>query len=104
MEINKAIARNTENEKYIEQMLCRIIREMGGTAYKFVSPNRRGVPDRICLLPGGEMFFVEVKSRGKKPSPLQEIEIEKLRKLGFSVYVLDSVGEISNLIAGHYAK
>ncbi|EES5143852.1 VRR-NUC domain-containing protein, partial [Escherichia coli] len=51
---------------------------------------RRSVPDRIVLLPGGRIIFVECKSPGKPPRPDQLREHERLRKLGFTVVVLDS--------------
>ncbi|HHD7566826.1 TPA: VRR-NUC domain-containing protein, partial [Escherichia coli] len=48
------------------------------------------VPDRIVLLPGGRIVFVECKAPGKPPRPDQLREHERLRKLGFTVVVLDS--------------
>ena len=60
-----------ENEKVLERKLCKAIKDMGGRAYKFVSPNQRGVPDRLCILPKGISFFVELKTTGKKPTKLQ---------------------------------
>ncbi|WP_407575376.1 PDDEXK family nuclease [Raoultella terrigena] len=62
----------------------------GGIAYKFVSPGRRSVPDRIVLLPGGRIVFVECKSPGKTPRADQLREHERLRALGFNVVVLDN--------------
>ncbi len=59
-------------------------------APKFNSVGRRSVPDRLVLLPGGRMLFVELKAPGKKATPLQEREHMRLRKLGFQVDVLDS--------------
>lgn len=88
----------TENsEKYLERKLCAEVKAMGGIAYKFVSPGRRGVPDRMCVLPGGQVVFVELKSYGKKPTPLQEIEIGRLKDLGFEVFVIDSLSRLEVL-------
>ncbi|MDE9455735.1 VRR-NUC domain-containing protein, partial [Xenorhabdus bovienii] len=66
------------------------IKKAGGIAYKFVSPGRRSVPDRICILPGGRILFVECKAPGEKPRPDQLREHERLRALGCEVVVLDS--------------
>ncbi len=77
-------------EREVEQVLIRKIRSLGGLCLKFVSPGWQGVPDRLCLLPGGRMFFVETKRPGAKPRPLQLKRHEELRALGFDVYVLDS--------------
>jgi hypothetical protein len=60
-----------------------------GIAYKFVSPGRRSVPDRIVLLPGGRIVFVECKSPGKAPRADQLREHERLRA-GLNVVALDS--------------
>ncbi|EBD6078502.1 VRR-NUC domain-containing protein [Salmonella enterica] len=50
----------------------------------------RHVPDRIVLLPGGRIVFVECKAPGKPPRADQLREHERLRALGFTVVVLDS--------------
>ncbi len=84
-------------EMEIERKLVRAVQMMGGMAVKFVSPGFDGMPDRIVLLKGGRMAFVEVKRPGEKPRPLQESRHRRLRQLGFKVYVLDSeemIGEI----------
>lgn len=85
-------------EKTIEQKFTAAVRTAGGLALKFASPGFDGVPDRIALLPGGKMAFVEVKAPGKKPRPLQEARHRLLRQLGFKVYVLDDVRQIGGII------
>ncbi|MGJ0625898.1 VRR-NUC domain-containing protein [Xenorhabdus bovienii] len=77
-------------ESVIEDHLVKEIKKAGGIAYKFVSPGRRSVPDRICVLPGGRILFVECKAPGEKPRPDQIREHERLRVLGCEVVVLDS--------------
>ena len=71
---------------------------MGGIAPKFLSPGFDGMPDRIVLLPGGRMGFIEVKAPGKVPRPLQEARHRMLRMLGFRVYVLDTVDQIGGIL------
>lgn len=78
-----------QSEKSIEAHLVKKTKERGGRAYKFTSPSRRGVPDRVVVLPGGKIAFVEVKRPGEKPTPLQRKEIKFLRDLGQQVFVLD---------------
>ena len=85
-------------EKTIEQKLVRAVHNAGGLAPKWVSPGLDGVPDRIILLPGGRMAFAELKAPGKKPRPLQEKRIGQLRRLGFPVYVIDSVEQIGGVL------
>lgn len=74
------------------------VKSAGGVAPKFVSPGFDGMPDRIVLLPGGHLGFVEVKATGEKPRPLQLARHGLLRRLGFKVYVLDGERQIERII------
>lgn len=85
-------------EKIIEQKFRMAVRAAGGVAVKFVSPGLDGMPDRLALLPGGRMAFVEVKAPGKKPRPLQQARHRMLRRLGFKVYVLDDEGQVGGIV------
>lgn len=77
-------------EKEIEAWLVDQAKRRGGIAYKFTSPQRRSVPDRLVLLPGKKMIFVECKRPGAKPTEAQEREHQRIRDLGFDVYVMDA--------------
>ncbi|MGG2141727.1 VRR-NUC domain-containing protein [Symbiopectobacterium sp. RP] len=77
-------------ESTIEKHLVAEVKKAGGIAYKFVSPGRRSVPDRLVLLPGGRLVFVECKAPGEKPRADQLREHNRMRALGFTVVVLDS--------------
>lgn len=85
-------------EKTIEQKFRAAVKTAGGLALKFASPGFDGVPDRLALLPGGRMAFVEVKAPGEKPRPLQLSRHRLLRRLGFKVYVLDDESQIGGII------
>lgn len=85
-------------EKTIEQKFREAVKAVGGVAVKFTSPGWDGMPDRLALLPGGRMAFVEVKAPGKNPRPLQEARHRMLLRLGFKVYVLDDVRQIGGII------
>ena len=85
-------------EKQIEQKLVQAAKDMGGIAPKLMSPGFDGMPDRIVLLPGGHMGFVEVKAPGEKPRPLQLSRHGLLRRLGFKVYVLDDEQQIGGIL------
>jgi hypothetical protein len=78
-------------ESYIERKFVEYIRSAGGMALKIDASSCAGIPDRLVVLPDGKMFFVELKQPGKKPRPLQLKRHADLRKLGFEVYVIDSV-------------
>jgi hypothetical protein len=86
-------------EKEIEEKLRREVKKSGGIALKFVSPGYAGVPDRIILMPDGKIAFAELKAPGKKSRPLQISIHKKLRNLGFKVYVIDNVDDISKIVS-----
>ena len=82
-------------ERDIEQRLVREVRKMGGEAFKWVSPGSRGIPDRIVLLPGGRIYFVELKSPDGRPSELPKAWAKKIRPLGFTVFFLFSKKQVA---------
>lgn len=76
-------------EKDIEKRLKTMVENCGGLCLKWVCPGWSGVPDRIVLLPGGRVFFVETKRpSGGKLSRLQEWWQHKLKALGFKAAVV----------------
>ena len=85
-------------EKAIELKLVQAIKKAGGLAIKFTSPGLDGMPDRLVILPGGRMAFVEVKAPGQKPRPLQLLRHGGLRRLGCQVFVLDDADQIPELM------
>ena len=76
-------------ERQVEQKLVKAVHAIGGICPKLVSPGMDGMPDRLVLLPGCRMAFVEVKAPGESPRPLQTHRHRQLRTLGFPVFVLD---------------
>ncbi|OCG39026.1 nuclease [Gilliamella sp. Fer2-1] len=77
-------------ESVIEKNLVRQVEALGGITYKLSPIGRINKPDRLVMLPGGKVIFVECKRPGEKPRSGQVREHERLRKLGFRVEVLDS--------------
>ncbi len=77
-------------ESKIERRLKNKIKRQGGLAIKFSVPGMAGMPDRLILLPGGKVHFVELKKPGGKLEKLQQKRAEILKALGFKVYCLDS--------------
>lgn len=87
-----------ESEKALEARLRKEIEKRGGMAVKLLSQLHRGLPDRLVLMPGGHVWFVETKSTGKKPTRLQKHCHELLRKLGFEVWVIDDMFGLDELL------
>lgn len=85
-------------EKDIEQKLVAGIKAQGGRAFKWVSPGNAGVPDRIVLLPGGRVIFVELKTDTGHLRPVQKAQINLLRKLGMDVRVLYGADEVREFL------
>ncbi len=86
------------SEKRVEKIFTDAVKKMGGMAVKFTSPGLDGVPDRIVLLPGRKIAFVELKASGKKPRPLQVKRMRQLESLGFPVYVVDGAEQIGGVL------
>ena len=84
---------NKPLEKDIEARVCEYARSKGVLAYKFTSPARAAVPDRLFIAPDGRVWFCEFKREGQKPTVAQEREHLKLRQSKVSVFVVDNVPE-----------
>lgn len=85
-------------ESLIEQHLVKEVNRRDGLCLKFNSQSMTGIPDRIILMKIGTVGFVEVKQKGKKPRPLQELRMKQLRRLGFKVYTLDEKEKIGEIL------
>nr|UVY11276.1 MAG: VRR-NUC domain [Bacteriophage sp.] len=79
------------SEKVFERTLSKYVDDIGGMAVKLLSQFIKGLPDRMYLLKGGIVVFVEFKSTGKKPTKIQEYVHKRIQALGFLVLVVDSV-------------
>lgn len=89
------------SEKVFERTLSKYVDDQGGMAVKLLSQFIKGLPDRMYLLHGGVVVFVEFKSTGKRPTKIQEYIHKRIQDLGFPVLVVDSVEtheEARNLI------
>lgn len=84
-------------EKSVEQHLVRRVKALGGLCWKWVSPSQIGVPDRVVVLPGGRVVFVELKRPGGKLSAIQVKVLDRLREVGAEVQVLSSKEEVDEL-------
>lgn len=84
------LKKRPESEKDLERRLVNEVKKMGGFAIKLTSQFHRGLPDRLVLLPFHTIAFVEMKSTGEKPRPLQEAAMAKLTGMGFRCWVVDS--------------
>ncbi len=91
-------------EKQIEANVCEYARDKNVLAYKFTSPARAAVPDRMFVRPDGVIFFIEFKRGGQKPTDAQEREHDRLRRHKVNVFVVDNIDSgkmvIDMMVAG----
>jgi len=87
-----------EKEKTLEKKLVAHIKKRGGLCLKLLPFSYAGLPDRLCLLPGGRVVFCEIKETGKKLSPLQGVVFDKLAALNIEVYLIDSTQKIFDYV------
>lgn len=85
-----------ENE--IEAYLLESCRAVGFLCWKFTSPGRAGVPDRVVIAPRVTVF-VEVKRPGGRLRRLQQTVRAKMLRAGAAVYVVDSRSAVDALVA-----
>jgi len=85
-------------EKDIEAKVCAFAKSHGMLVYKFTSPQRRSVPDRLFITRIGVVFFIEFKKKGKKPTEGQAREIARLRATGVQVFIVDEVDEGKRIV------
>lgn len=88
-------------ESYYENKLRIGVQKLGHgiKCLKFESPGFTGVPDRMILLPGANVIFVELKQPGKKERKRQVYVQGLLRKLGFEVYsTVNTIEQIDEII------
>lgn len=87
-------------EANIEKYLKKCVEQKGGLCLKFISASMRGLPDRIVLLPGGRIFFVEIKAPKQKPRS-EQVRVHKLfEQLGAKVFVIDSKEKVKEVLYG----
>lgn len=85
------IVRHSEvSEKEIEKYLCKRMKEIGLPCIKYSNANETGYPDRLIVLPASQCMWVELKSKGRKPSKVQQIRIAELEEQKHVVWVIDN--------------
>ena len=85
-------------EKTVEAYLRKRVKAAGGLALKLVCPGWTGVPDRLILMPGARVYFAETKDLGKTPKRRQLYVHDRLRALGFMVFVPDSRTAVDDMM------
>ena len=87
-----------ESEKLLERKLRQKVDQLGGWSIKLLATHVTGLPDRLCLFPGGNLIFVELKTTGKRTRKIQQKVHERIRSMGFRVEVIDTSERIEKII------
>ena len=85
-------------EKRTETRFYNWCKDNGIFVRKLKAVGVRGFPDRTIILPGPVMVFIEFKAPGKKPSPWQVREMERLVALGARVLTTDKFEEAKQFV------
>lgn len=87
-----------EFEKDIERYLIRQVERRKGLCLKYHPDTDTGMPDRLILLPGGRLFWVELKRENGKLSQMQIYQQNRLRALGQRCFVVWSKEDVDRLL------
>lgn len=90
--------KTTESEKDLEARLVREVTKRGGMCIKNTAQFHAGMPDRTVLLPYHTIAFVELKSTGAEPRPLQTATLKQLYELGFNAWLIDSTPQLERFL------
>lgn len=86
-------------ESKVESALVEMVELLGGFCPKWVDTTRRGAPDRIVMLPGRPVVFVELKRPTiRAVAKHQERYHSDIRSAGQRVVVLNSIDEVMEFI------
>lgn len=96
--IENIVKHSEVSEKAIERYLVKCVTTIGGLCLKYSNPNVTGYPDRLVLLPCGFLFWVELKSKGKRPTDIQRLRHQELKALGHTVFVADSKEQVDRIL------
>jgi hypothetical protein len=81
-------------EKIVENHFVWAVERIGGKTWKFTSPGRKGVADRIACLPDGSTWFVELKTKGGRLSALQKMFMSDMTLLNQNYMCLWTIEQV----------
>ena len=85
-------------ERDIEAYLVRRVRALGGEIRKLRWIGRRGAPDRVVMLSGGRLWWIELKRPGGNAEAHQAREHARMLAMGQRVLVLDTIEKIDGVL------
>lgn len=88
---------STPLESSVEGDACDYAKTRGWMVFKFVSPGRKGVPDRLFIRDGRHLF-IEFKRLNNEARRQQEKRHREMREHGAEVYVVDNLKDAYELL------
>ena len=86
------------DERDVEGYLVRGIQKLGGLCIKLDSAGKKGIQDRLVLLPGGRVWFVELKKPGGKVGVLQQVRKRQIERMGFRSAIVWTKAGVDELV------
>ena len=86
--VSTVLAVSAMLESTIEAKLVRLVKARGGVLYRLDPRSKKGAPDRVVVLPGRPTTFVELKTDRGRLSPIQAVELDRIRAAGGRAVVL----------------
>jgi len=87
-------------ESAVEALLHRLVKSVGGLSFK-LAPTVKGLPDRLVVLPHGQVHLVELKAVGGRLSPAQRVLHSRLAERGVTVHVITGSSEARQWVEDH---
>lgn len=85
-------------ERKLENRFKKDVKKLGCLSLKMWCLSVSGLPDRLVLIPGGKLVWVELKRPGKQAEGLQPIQHTRLRQLGFLVFTISNDDELNDFL------
>lgn len=88
-------------ESKLQKQVIKLLEKSGWYVLKVVSSNKPGHPDITAFNEGGETIFIELKSKGKKTTKLQDYRIAELKRRQFKCFIIDDLATFKYAMALH---
>ena len=75
-------------ERDVESYLVQKLESAGFPCHKFHPDGKAGMPDRVVLLPGSRVVWIETKTTGGHLEEIQKLQHKRLRDIGHKVFVI----------------